>query len=225
LKYGLVESLEQPEALARGSRNTFLSNLDAALAKNDESRTLELILYWYRILDDYTKRSLTFQQDKLVAIAGVAQIIGEAMKDDYHAGLWFNNLLQALLWSPYEKETFPNPPHKTILPTVNRPPSWSWASVESPISHFKSRQSLREAIHSHVLDINITLHGVDRYDHIKAGHIKISGPLRKVMSGRASTRWPYQPMLFPSGKFLTVNKIQHETYEVDSIAQGIFDIK
>jgi hypothetical protein len=173
LEIRFCESLEQPEALARGSRNTFLSNLDAALAKNDESRMLELILCWYRILDDYTKRSLTFQQDKLVAIAGVAQIIGEAMKDDYHAGLWFNNLLQALLWSPYEKETFPNPLHKAILPTVNRAPSWSWASVESPISYFKSRQSLREAIHSHVLDIIITLHGVDRYGQIKAGYIKI----------------------------------------------------
>jgi hypothetical protein len=188
LKHGLVESLEQPEVLARERRNNFLPNVTAALAKDAESRKLELLLCWYRILADYTSRSLTFPQDKLVAIAGVAQIISDAMKGEYHAGLWFNNLPQALLWSPYEEETFPNPPHKATLAVAYRAPSWSWASVESPISHFICRQSLREAIRAHVLDINTTLHGVDRYGPIKAGYIKIRGPLGEVMSGRASTR-------------------------------------
>jgi hypothetical protein len=106
LKHGLVESLEHPEALVRESRNNFLPNLGAALAKDDESKTRELILCWYRVLANYTSRSLTFRQDKLVAIAGVAQIIGEAMREDYYAGLWFNNLPQALLLSPYEEEIF-----------------------------------------------------------------------------------------------------------------------
>jgi hypothetical protein len=198
--------------------------LNAALAKDDDSRTRELILCWYRILADYTSRSLTSQQDKLVAIAGVAQIIGEAMKGDYHAGLWFNNLPQALLWSPYEEETFPNPLYKAILPVAYRAPSWSWASVESPISHFICRQSLRKNIHAQVLDINTTLHGVDRYGQVKAGYIRIRGPLREVVSGKASAMWPYQPMLFPLEKFQTVSDIQQELREGASIAQGIFDI-
>jgi hypothetical protein len=225
LKHGLVESLKQPVALARESRNTFLPKLKAALVKDNESRTRELILCWYHILADYTSRSLTFQQDKLVAIAGVAHIIGEAMREDYYAGFWFNNLPQALLWSPYEEETFPNPPHKATLPTVYRAPSWSWASVESPISNFICRQILRETICAHVLDINTTLHGVDRYGQVKAGYIKIRGQLREVVSGKASTKWPYQPMLFPFEKFQLVNEMQQEHQEETSIAQGIFDIE
>jgi hypothetical protein len=87
-----------------------------------------------------------------------------------------------------------------------------WVSVESPISHFIHRQGLREPIHAHVLDINTTLHGVNQYGQVKAGYIKISGPLGEVMSGRVSNRWPYQPMLFPVEKFLNVNDIQQRNF-------------
>jgi hypothetical protein len=99
LNHGLLESRDLPEGAAREEKNPFLPKLHSATRKDDQTKNRELLSTWYQAIADYTLRSLTFQQDKLVAIAGMARIVGGFLKDEYSAGLFHRTLPQSLLWS------------------------------------------------------------------------------------------------------------------------------
>ncbi|KAM0339401.1 hypothetical protein ACHAPU_010966 [Fusarium lateritium] len=81
---------------------------------------------WYSFLQEYMSRSLTFESDRLVAFAGIADAYQSHAKippNSYLAGIWRPVLLKGLLWSVSDG--------RKVLPPQNyRTPSWSWASVE-----------------------------------------------------------------------------------------------
>ncbi len=80
---------------------------------------------WYQILGLYSERTLTKPQDKLIALAGVAETFSQFWPDSkYLAGLWSHQLPGSLLWKSYG-----------IRRHCNRhgAPSWSWASIDGPI--------------------------------------------------------------------------------------------
>lgn len=104
-----------------------------------ESMSESLLIQWHQLVEEYSTRKVTFQEDRLPAIAAVAERMEEARSDDmYLAGLWKNTLLSDLMW-------YLNPhPHMqgdTERPeTASKVPSWSWASLRSalPISFLSS---------------------------------------------------------------------------------------
>jgi hypothetical protein len=55
-------------------------------------------LAWYRIIDAYTRSTLTYPSDKLVAIAGVTSKYQELLNDTCVAGLWETTFIMDLLW-------------------------------------------------------------------------------------------------------------------------------
>ncbi|KAF8866584.1 HET-domain-containing protein, partial [Acephala macrosclerotiorum] len=86
---------------------------------------------WREIVREFSKRQLTFATDKLPALAGVAYEMAAMSQQSYHAGLWKGDLINDLLWC----RDFPTIP----LPRPNyRAPSWSWASIDSPVVWSKS---------------------------------------------------------------------------------------
>ncbi|KAF2744837.1 HET-domain-containing protein, partial [Sporormia fimetaria CBS 119925] len=88
----------------------------------------ELYENWRKAVHAYSIRQLSFESDKLPAIAGLAQAFAETTGDHYLAGLWQTRLLRELLWS-----TRPEIP--TARPEERRAPSWSWASVDYDITY------------------------------------------------------------------------------------------
>ncbi|KAF0317684.1 heterokaryon incompatibility protein, partial [Colletotrichum asianum] len=90
---------------------------------------------WYTIVEEFSERSLTFGDDKLPALAGVASRFGSTkIGNSYIAGLWADEILKGLLWrartsGPSGKEISPH----LRLPAKPRAPSWSWASIEGEI--------------------------------------------------------------------------------------------
>lgn len=79
-------------------------------------------------LENYSYRSLTFQSDVYNAFTGITNIIYGA--DILAYGLPRNDFDQALLWVPLGVEyTKSRVAGNTILP------SWSWASIDGPVSH------------------------------------------------------------------------------------------
>ncbi|KAH7395486.1 heterokaryon incompatibility protein-domain-containing protein, partial [Cadophora sp. MPI-SDFR-AT-0126] len=180
VREGLIESREMPPILAREERNKFLEQFQdgaSTLHPSDSDSLRRMIISWYDIVYDYTRRDLTFSNDKLVAIAGIASIVGTCIQDEYYAGLWKHDMPRALLWSPYEEETLPNAPHKSSLPPIYRAPSWSWASIDSPISCFLCRERLPNPPIAEVLNMSTTLVGQDVYGQVSAGTLTIRGPL------------------------------------------------
>ncbi|KAF2001977.1 HET-domain-containing protein [Amniculicola lignicola CBS 123094] len=88
---------------------------------------------WMRIVQDYSGRHLSFQSDKLVAVAGLAQLIGQATQaqsgkaDTYLAGLWESTLIAGLCWKA-------GPWEFAMRQDEYRAPTWSWAAMDGPIN-------------------------------------------------------------------------------------------
>lgn len=86
---------------------------------------------WNHLVCLYSRAQLTFPKDKLVAISGIARHFGSIIQDKYIAGLWTSNLERQLCWGVDWKISSPGTKEKT---TVYRAPSWSWASIDEPVT-------------------------------------------------------------------------------------------
>ncbi|KAI1494884.1 HET-domain-containing protein [Biscogniauxia mediterranea] len=86
---------------------------------------------WSSTVNIYSACSLTFTNDKLVAVSGLADDMRSKLKalnpdySDYIAGMWRVSLPHCLMW------TVKGPSER---PTPYRAPSWSWASVKGVIT-------------------------------------------------------------------------------------------
>lgn len=106
----------------------------AATSLSDETFDLSTALanpleLWSYIVSEYTARKVTYDTDRLMAIAGVAKSLSRAISASYVAGHWMSSTL-GLLWYPNEGAQCRRP--KQVA--GRNVPSWSWASVEgSPI--------------------------------------------------------------------------------------------
>lgn len=87
---------------------------------------------WLQLVEDYSLRALTKSEDKLPALAGVAETY-QRQHSQYLAGLWSDQFPAALMWQsldPYAKR------HDAY-----RAPSWSWASLQGRISYVSDHSS------------------------------------------------------------------------------------
>ncbi|KAB5577817.1 heterokaryon incompatibility protein-domain-containing protein [Coniochaeta sp. 2T2.1] len=79
---------------------------------------------WHEMIEEYSFRSLTFDTDRLPAIAGLAQEHVPTPGDLYIAGLWKSRIIDDLMW----KGQFEGMGFKIPL-SQYRSPGWSWISV------------------------------------------------------------------------------------------------
>ena len=94
----------------------------------DKKTLFNRALLWIDIVEEYARRDLTHEKDKLIAISGIAAQLELAWEDTYVAGLWRTSLIHHLAWSRHRV------PSKTYhSPTAYRAPSWSWASIDGPV--------------------------------------------------------------------------------------------
>jgi hypothetical protein len=87
-------------------------------------RLPQIFRIWKDLIKDYSTRSLTKEEDKLNAIAGIVTYFQEHMNDVYLAGLWTKHLLQELSWKIEGAKKTRN----------KRAPSWSWMALDGPVS-------------------------------------------------------------------------------------------
>ncbi|MCJ1440631.1 MAG: hypothetical protein MMC23_001117 [Stictis urceolatum] len=100
----------------------FRSDMTKYLSKKPQDATYD----WYDLLWHYTRRKLTVQSDRLVAISGIAQRLATFLGMVYLAGLWDQFLPGGLLWDIHPRKRRPRP-------ATFQAPSWSWASVNGPL--------------------------------------------------------------------------------------------
>lgn len=84
------------------------------------------LFYWYLLVEDFTKRSLTKESDRLPAILGLAQDYQKNVHDIYVHGLWMRDLPFGILWHG-------GPSTRRTEESALRAPSWSWGSVNGPV--------------------------------------------------------------------------------------------
>lgn len=95
-----------------------------------------MLTLWYRILNEYSLRQLSFESDRLDAISGLAERLSRITGDQYVGGMWKGNLLECLQWRPNTQDRG----KEAVRQARHRAPTWSWASCELlPKSTFSRR--------------------------------------------------------------------------------------
>ncbi|GME61995.1 heterokaryon incompatibility protein [Neofusicoccum parvum] len=109
----------------------FAGLLQQLSTTSHETPSSEWHRHWASLIKDYSERQLTYpDRDKLAALSGVAKAFQFQLHDEaYVAGLWNDkeDLLRNLMWSAVKKTPRPAKP-------IYRAPSWSWASLDAPVS-------------------------------------------------------------------------------------------
>jgi len=84
---------------------------------------------WPEIVSQFASMSLTFQQDRLTALAGIASRYGTLHKLTYVAGHWMENLAKELFWLGDVFQSEKPRPCPRVAPT------WSWASIDGSVEY------------------------------------------------------------------------------------------
>lgn len=79
---------------------------------------------WQDNVSSYTMRKLTYENDRLTAIEGLAMELAKTRTDRYYHGIWMNELPRTLLWIRMSR-TFEEASNDRLVNV----PTWSWATI------------------------------------------------------------------------------------------------
>ncbi|KAI0884554.1 HET-domain-containing protein [Annulohypoxylon maeteangense] len=136
-------------------------------------RRVQVFVSWSAAISAYSGTELTFPNDKLVAVSGLAQDIRQKLQGNrlvrpqYLAGLWKDVLIQTLLW-------YVRLGTRARRPKLYRAPSWSWASLDGRIimadAFFTDMIKL-----SRLVSFSMEYLGGDDTGEVKSGSLTLSG--------------------------------------------------
>ncbi|KIW90807.1 uncharacterized protein Z519_08590 [Cladophialophora bantiana CBS 173.52] len=134
---------------------------------------------WSRIVEVYMECKLSYAEDKLVAISGIAQKVTEATNERYLAGLWDNALLpQSLLWHVLGRRQADGTPSVRSASAGDedyRAPSWSWASLEAKV--IWNWPAKCDKVVMDILSTNVEQPKGSRLARVSSAQMKIRGSL------------------------------------------------
>jgi hypothetical protein len=144
--------------------------------------------YWWTIVEEYSRRSLTHRRDRLPALAGLTEFFQIRTGDSPLAGLWQEDLLFGLMW--HVREPVESPLSSDI-------PSWSWASIEGSIERCPVEKKISATgtsfrnkryvgYRTKVNTCTIEWAGVPLVSRITKGELVLSGRSTQVYISRSS---------------------------------------
>ncbi len=122
---------------------------------------------WDMLVGRYTSSRLTYECDKLVAIASLAAQWGKATKFKHVAGLWMERLPQDLLWRL----------RKPVSDHANRQytaPSWSWAAVDGEVTGRTFALSENCVFWAEIIDLRVEYVDENSYGQFKGGILTLN---------------------------------------------------
>ncbi|KAJ5745420.1 hypothetical protein N7520_010602 [Penicillium odoratum] len=151
--------------------------------------THPLIIYWSVIITGYSFSELTYIQDRLIAIAGLAKVLSARTGIRYAAGLWMTQVPRQLLWDILHRAKNLVNDGKYVAP------SWSWASSPGfmtnggrldPILETKGAMDL-------IKILSVDVEGVIENDkmpfgQVRSGRLRIRGRLHPIKLDLSA--WP-----------------------------------
>jgi hypothetical protein len=129
---------------------------------------------WYLLVSKYSRRHLTFKEDKFPAIQGLASLIQRYLGCHYAAGLWEEDLPYGLLWSSHGQTS--------THASSSRAPTWSWASLDSPIEYTLERRGV-SIIEISDIKFNQEESDIEHSGRTIRGTIVLTGLLQAVRIG------------------------------------------
>jgi hypothetical protein len=141
---------------------------------------------WYRLIRQFSLRSLTYADDRIPAVAGLATTMASNTGCHYMAGVWKEDL-EGLLW---RVEPAKDTTHSIIHPTlfsadhgarVPLMPTWSWASVAGPITYLPAREKrCHNELAASVVRVDLGVDALRPYGKVTGGSITLLAVCRKV---------------------------------------------
>lgn len=129
---------------------------------------------WTKIIKKFSMRQITYEEDRLPAVSGVADVFSKVTKDTYVCGVWKNCPL-SLVWTAHVD------PSRRFRQTDFYAPSWSWASIEGPIDVYDVDRNSSHGNFAEVLEIDWKPASKNVFGLAKRARLKIQGP---VFSGK-----------------------------------------
>jgi hypothetical protein len=164
----------------KGGLMTYESLRHVFNSADTTSRTVskEVLKCWDEIVEGFSRCNLTREEDKLVALSGIAKMIQSRFLDCFYiAGLWKQSLHTNLLWFVSEDRQTNGLP--TSRPKQYRAPSWSWASVEGIIETFSISPGESQADFN-ILSVDIETIGPDNTGQVTSGLMRVAGNLLTI---------------------------------------------
>ena len=138
---------------------------------NSDVKPPTAYMAWYALVKFFSARHFTYSKDILPAIAGIAADLALKLDDTYVAGLWRKDLAYGLLWgSGFAPEPRPH----------WRAPSWSWASVSSPVKFYEEHSDPTYPLNLEILDVGTTPYSSrNPYGAVSDGFLQVRGVLAR----------------------------------------------
>ena len=136
------------------------------------------MIAWDAACQDYSRRKLTYQTDKLPALSGLARHFGSRCREDtYVAGVWLSQLPRALLWGV----SMNNRPKSRPPPTASGIPSWSWTSCAAPVEPSEVEYS-HDVVDLATIFAQYQHKTADKYGEMVRARLHVVGYVRRITS-------------------------------------------
>ncbi|KAI1172382.1 HET-domain-containing protein [Nemania sp. FL0916] len=134
--------------------------------------TEEILVDYYRLVENYSLRELSVASDKFPAFSGIVQRIHSFIGGDYLAGLWSCDFPRGIAW--YKDG-------RTCRHVSNyRSPSWSWAVTDEGVS-VSSEQVRSDEFKLRLISHHITLgNPANPYGQVSGGYLHVRGRIRPL---------------------------------------------
>ncbi|OAA70003.1 Heterokaryon incompatibility [Akanthomyces lecanii RCEF 1005] len=146
----------------------------------NSGNVLQIRSRWYELIEEYSRTSVTFPEDRLLAVSAVAKRFCYAMSLDpstYVAGMWKDDLPLSMLWSQEPLPGTAGPEPASIGREVKCAPSWSWASVLATVVMVASECLV---VSTEVLGLELTRKSPNLFDGTESCRLLLRGPLTKL---------------------------------------------
>lgn len=127
---------------------------------------------WRSIVEEFSRRNISNDEDRLPALAGLAEKYRDATGYEYLAGLWRQELPGALLWSTKRCENY------LKSPKGFRAPTWSWASLEGEVELPKLSEFADYT--TSVISAGCTYRHPDTLTTVTSAWLDLEGPMSLV---------------------------------------------
>ncbi|KAI1453357.1 HET-domain-containing protein [Annulohypoxylon moriforme] len=161
---------------------------------------------WQDVIEAYLRKGLTYDRDRLPALAGIAQLFFRKGLGRYVNGLWERTLVADLFWS-LDSRFGGHHDIVTKRSTDQAMPSWSWASVSGSF-HYPPSPAVSEGIE--VVNISYKPAISNPLAQICADAITMSGILTHVRAWAEEGDTSYHRRLYQTTEMHETEK--HDWY-------------
>jgi hypothetical protein len=154
---------------------TLLRSYEESIRK-DRSTAYEL---WNGIIEQCSRRRITFEKDLLPALAGVASYFQDLIGDEPIIGLWRDQLIVGLTWKAQDGA-------QRASAEMNMP-SWTWVSISGGIKYndlwmrFDEHGPYRAVAREKVVSLSVEWSGTSLTSPIHSITLSIQGRLLRVI--------------------------------------------